>query len=283
MHIQDFRAGDFVHRVVETGVLGRCMGVAGYPQQHLGIFRQQLVELFGRLGVIPGRIQFAAGDQGAGDGGVAENQGGFLPVVLQFLFQPGQLFLGQLHGIFAFQGVRGQEYQEVLAQLPGMVQGAECLLVGLEVEPPFIRIRRYQPAGAGQIPVIDDFMVPGQEFLGLFHPVRQFPGQFVVSRAAGFLDHIPGKDAQVHILPAVDVPDGCFFVCDFPGPEFRFPGFAAVMDVTAHHNPFIAPGLDRLVQRQEGQHTGRQGAQGREKQLFFVLHKETTPFLWNPL
>lgn len=49
------------------------------------------------------------------------------------------------------------------------------------------------------------------------------------------------------------------------------------MDVTAHHDPFIAPGLDRLVQRQEGQHTGRQGAQGREKQLLLFCIRKQLP------
>lgn len=36
--IQDFRAGDLVHRVVEAGVLGGGMGMAGYPKQDLRIF-----------------------------------------------------------------------------------------------------------------------------------------------------------------------------------------------------------------------------------------------------
>ena len=60
--IQDFCSGDFVYWIDETGIFGRGVGVAGNPKQDLGIFLEQLLELFGWLGIVPGFVQLAAGE-----------------------------------------------------------------------------------------------------------------------------------------------------------------------------------------------------------------------------
>jgi len=142
------------------------------------------------------------------------------------------------------------------------------------METPFVGICRNQFSGAGQIPVVDDFVVTGQEFLGLFQMVRQLPGQFVICRAAGFLDHIPGKDAQVHILPAVDVPDRLFLVVDLPGPDVRLLGFAPIMDVTEDHHPLVPAGLRGGGQDLHGQQTGQDRQQGGHRKPKFFIHGE---------
>ena len=153
-----------------------------------------------------------------------------------------------------------------------MVQGTEVLFILFHMPDPFIGIGGTQMAGAGQFTAVDDLVIPGQEFFGLFQPVRQLPGQFVIRWAPRFLDHISGKYAQIHIIPSVDFPDGFFLVGHLPVPEDRFLCFAAIVDIAAYHDPFIAPGLDRLFQGYQRQQAGCQGEQGCKAELLFVFH-----------
>ena len=208
--------------VIKCGLGRRGVSVAGDPEFDLRVQNEDLVDLGGWLGEASRASHFVViRDQCPGQRGVEEDDGWFLLVGVECLLEPFEFVLGHFCRKVSCHVIGREEDEEVAHHFLRAVQGAEDLLVILEV------LFLHAFAGGDDVAFfckdipIEDFMVACGEYLRLVQVVGEgFDGVHLV-HGAGKGDHIARECDEVYVVPAVDFLKALLLVVDFILAEFR--------------------------------------------------------------